>query len=254
MLAQIASCNIKMEFDDPEKILDAAFEEGVISSLKSKSQFETQDEYQQRIAAAKAATNLDGKVFTILIPIGYVGYDQYEKNPAQWFVALKEKGTSCLRVAVRTLSKESVTRQTYMGKDRRGREMFQDYTKTIYSTQTLELIPQDTLIKTAMAWQLRERRSMSFLFKNPNPYHFGLLIDNNDTGFRKKMSDRAISLAIRFNVKNIQSLSYSDRSDYAGDTRKIVQLPVCITDVWCVDITDNSAFAHWSSNKDKTKG
>jgi hypothetical protein len=247
-LAQTASCNVKIEFDNPEVILDAALDKKVISGFGSKGKFETQDEYQQRIAASKAATNLEGKTFTILIPVNLIQYKQHWENPARWFVVTKDKGP-CFTVAEKRVLENTVN-QKYYWRNELDQQMSDERVERYYSIQVLELSPLNTLLNTGIGWQF-EFASAHVFGPNISPPRLGLLIDRNDAAFRQKMRNNNISLAIGFAVKNIQSSSYShkeysDRDHYKKET---FRLPVYITDVWCVDTTDNHAFAHWSSSE-----
>jgi hypothetical protein len=258
-LSQIAPCDVKLQFDNPDEILNAAYREDVVSGLKPKDRFEIQDEYQKRIAATWASTNLEGRTFTVLIPASFIKYTQSEENTAQWLVLLSKQGTPYTNlgdsrilyfsVRERILLEEKQTRRQFRGKNRWGEEIWEPYETTFKSAQVLELRPSSTLSagNTAIAWRLGGTLG-----------YFGLLIDKNDADFRQKMRDGKISLAVRFTVRNIHSASHFFEENYlAGnigsgrfyDEAAIFRLPADITDVWCVDITNDHAFAHWSSGK-----
>ncbi|MDR2674182.1 MAG: hypothetical protein LBC18_04760 [Opitutaceae bacterium] len=258
LLSQIAPCDVKLQFDNPDEILDAAYREDVVSGLKPKDRFEIQDEYQKRIAATWASTNLEGRTFTVLIPASFIQYTQPEGNAAQWLVLLSQQGTPYTNpgdsrvlyfsVRERILLEEKQTRQQFRGKDRWGKEIWEPYEMIFKSAQVLELNPSRTLSagNTPIAW--RSGGTLGY---------FGLLIDKNDADFRQKMRDKKISLAIRFTVRSIQSASYFfneyfahgiDSNRYYNEAA-IFRLPADITDVWCVDLTNGHAFAHWPSEK-----
>jgi len=254
-LAQIAPCDVKLEFDNPEEILNTAYRENVVSGLKPKDRFETQEEYEQRIAATGAETNLEGKTFTILIPVSLIQYAQSEENSTQWFIVLKKEGSPSFAAIEKKTAESATPTRCFIGTDELGRDIYDNVIGIDSYFQVLELKLQNT---TAMAWQLKKKVYLFGLRPDEtewgNPYHFGLLIEKNDADFRQKMRDSKISLAIRFTIKNIQHSYIFYRTDYShyeynNDTRKVFTLPVDVTEVWAVDTTTNTAFAHWSSGE-----